>query len=126
MARKKTAKKDAEQTALSFEESLMQLQQIVADLEDGKLGLEESIGRFEQGVQLLRVCNQTLTRAEQKIQVLTGMDADGNPLTEPFDDSATFDQQRQQAGRRQSKKVSPDAPEADDDGDEDPPGKRLF
>lgn len=126
MAKKKAAKKDTEQTPLSFEESLMQLQQIVTDLEDGRLGLEESIGRFEQGVQLLRVCNQTLTHAEQKIQVLTGLDAEGNPITEPFDGSATFDQQGQRAGRRKTKKTTADTSEDETGDDEDHPGKRLF
>lgn len=75
----------------TFETALAQLQQIVSELEDGALGLEPSLARFEQGVQLLRNCYQILEQAEQKIELLTGFDAQGNPLTTSFDAAATFD-----------------------------------
>jgi len=76
----------------AFEESLAELQQIVADLEEGALGLEESMRRFERGVALLRRCFQTLEEAEQKIEVLTGISANGEAQTAPFDASATIAQ----------------------------------
>lgn len=91
MARKRTGgEPGTETTAPSFEEALAELQQIVADLEEGSLGLEESLARFETGMKLLRTCHQVLERAEQKIAILTGFDAEGNPVTAPFDGSATF------------------------------------
>ena len=116
--------------AANFEQSLSQLQQIVHDLEDGRLGLEESLQRFEQGVGLLRRCYQVLEQAEQKIEILTGFDADGNPVTKPFDGSATFRPAEQTAGRRKSRRgggKSEPAP-AEPTEDEAPPerGKRLF
>lgn len=58
--------------------------------------------QFEVGVQLLRSCYQVLERAEQKIEILTGMDAQGNPQLAPFDASATASRQEQSAGRRRS------------------------
>jgi exodeoxyribonuclease VII small subunit len=76
---------------VSFEAALTQLQQVVSELEDGSLGLEPSLARFEQGVQLLRNCYQILEQAEQKIELLTGFDAQGNPVSAPFDAAATFD-----------------------------------
>ena len=75
----------------SFEGSLAELQQIVNDLEEGHLGLEASLARFEDGIRLLRSCYRILEQAEQKIEILTGADALGNPVTEPFDASATFE-----------------------------------
>ena len=39
---------------LSFEEALTSLEQIVQELEEGKLGLAESLSRYEQGVNLLK------------------------------------------------------------------------
>ena len=92
---------DAE-PAMSFEASLTQLQKIVAELEDGKISLEESLQRFERGVGLLRSCYQILEQAEQKIEILTGFDANGNPLTAPFDASATVGQPDQAAGKRKT------------------------
>ena len=42
--------------SLSFEQSLAELDRIVRDLEDGQLGLEEALGRYETGVGLLKRC----------------------------------------------------------------------
>lgn len=81
----------------TFEESLAELQEIVCELEEGSLGLDESMQRFEAGIAMLRECSRTLDNAEQRIEMLTGMDADGNPVTEPFDSSASAEGA---AGRR--------------------------
>lgn len=84
----------------AFEDALEELQRIVEELEEGRLGLGESIARFEQGMKLLRNCYDLLQQAEQKIEILTGFDANGNPLTEEFDASATHDESQAAAGRR--------------------------
>jgi exodeoxyribonuclease VII small subunit len=70
----------------NFESQLARLEQIVADLETGDLGLEEALGRFEAGVGLLRQCQATLTAAERQIELLTGIQPDGTIRTEPFPD----------------------------------------
>jgi exodeoxyribonuclease VII small subunit len=70
----------------SFEDGLRELEQIVHELEDGGLGLAESLARYEQGVQHLRRCYQALKQAEQKIEQLAGVDAQGNAVAIPFDD----------------------------------------
>ncbi|MEX0703584.1 MAG: exodeoxyribonuclease VII small subunit [Planctomycetales bacterium] len=111
MARKKSGRDTTpDENAPSFEDALAELQRIVADLEDGALGLEESLARFESGMKLLRTCHRVLEQAEQRIAVLTGMDANGNPVTAPFDAAATFDpaeQQRRGADRCAAAEVSP-------------------
>ena len=81
----------AADTPQTFEGSLSQLQQIVHDLEEGQLGLEVSLSRFEEGIRLLRSCFRILEQAEQRIEILTGQDAAGNPVTAPFDATATFE-----------------------------------
>ena len=78
---------------VSFEEALQALQEIVESLESGSLGLEESLARFEQGIGLLKTCNDVLEQAEQRIETLTGFDADGNPKTEPLENEATIDKE---------------------------------
>jgi exodeoxyribonuclease VII small subunit len=75
----------------TFEKALADLETIVRELEDGKIGLEESLARYEMGVALLKHCYGHLRLTEQKIVELTGQDQDGNPLTKPFDHSASMD-----------------------------------
>ncbi len=75
----------------TFESGLAELQTLVRELEEGSLGLDDSIARFERGISILRRCYQALERAEQKIELLTGFDRDGNPVTAPFDGTATLD-----------------------------------
>jgi exodeoxyribonuclease VII small subunit len=55
----------------SFEEALKRLEEIVQLMESGDLTLEDSLGLFEEGVRLTRVCSQRLDEAEKKIEVLT-------------------------------------------------------
>ena len=74
----------------SFEQALGKLEQIVHALEDGETGLSESLEKYEEGVKLLRHCHDLLQRAERRIELLTGVDPEGNPVTTPFDDTATF------------------------------------
>lgn len=83
---------------LSFEQSLAGLEQIVHRLEDGELELSVALEQYEQGVKHLRHCFDLLGQAERKIELLTGLDAEGNPITEPFADDPTA--QSQQAGKR--------------------------
>lgn len=95
MAKKKAKPKSAKASAgenESFEEALAELDAIVADLEGGELGLDESLARYEQGVARLRRCHAELDNAERKIELLSGVDADGNPVTRPFDDEATTEE----------------------------------
>lgn len=58
-------------TELKFEEALKKLEKIVEELESGKLPLEESLKRYEEGVKLSRFCHKTLQTAQKKIQVLS-------------------------------------------------------
>ena len=74
----------------TFEQALAELEQIVRDLEDGQTNLEVSLQRYEQGVGLLRRCYGQLRQAEQRIVELTGLDADGQPRTRPFQHAATM------------------------------------
>lgn len=68
--RKKSAASKAD-TPFDFEKSLTELEQLVEVMEDGDLPLEESLKKFEQGIQLIRSCQSALTEAEQKVEILT-------------------------------------------------------
>lgn len=86
----------------SFEESLARLEEIVRALEDGNLGLADSLVQYEQGVKLLAQCYAFLEHAERKIELLTGVDEQGRPITEPFADPGgeTLEEKAQARARR--------------------------
>jgi exodeoxyribonuclease VII small subunit len=100
----KTPPPDSPSGQLDFEEALKRLEQIVHSLEEGDIGLNEALKQYEEGVKLLRQSYELLERAERRIELLSGVDAEGNPITQPFDDTATFDQD--EPGKRRSRKRS--------------------
>lgn len=101
MAKKKTAKTaDEREENLSFEAAVGQLQEIVQALESGEFGLDESLSRFEEGMKLIGHCRRKLEAAEGRITLLTGRDAEGELVEEPFDDSSTYQESAPTAGRR--------------------------
>ena len=63
----------------SFEASLEALEQIVQQLESGDLPLEKSLELFEQGIRLSRECQDRLSQAERRIEVLL-RDNQGRPV----------------------------------------------
>ena len=66
-----------------LEESLDNLEALVERMESGEMTLEESLRAFEEGVKLPRQCQQALSRAEQKVQILLEQDPDAEPA--PFE-----------------------------------------
>lgn len=67
---RKTPKKDVETT--HFEQSITQLNTLIEKMESGALSLDDSLKCFEEGIALIRQCQQTLTETEQKVQILVG------------------------------------------------------
>ena len=67
----------------TFEASLEALEQIVRQLEDGDLSLEKSLELFEQGIRLSRECQERLSQAERKIEILL-RDNQGRPVTAAY------------------------------------------
>jgi exodeoxyribonuclease VII small subunit len=99
---------------LNFEQSLARLEEIARGLEDNKLGLNDSLVIYEEGVKLLRQCQGLLQQAERKIELLTGVDASGQAITKPFDAEATFSATEASSSEQRltRKRKSPAAKEA--------------
>ena len=57
---------------LSFEESLSELEKIVADLEHGDVSLDDALKQFERGIALASASSGKLQQAEQKVSILMG------------------------------------------------------
>lgn len=60
----------SEKKELNFEEAMEKLEKISTELEDGKLTLDESVEKFEEGMKLSKACNDILEKAEKKITML--------------------------------------------------------
>ena len=58
------------QKAPTFEAALAELEQVVADMESGKLPLEESLAAYQRGAELLRQCRSRLDEAQQQVRIL--------------------------------------------------------
>lgn len=54
----------------TFEQNMEELEKIVQELENGKLNLDDSIKKFEEGMKISKKCNEFLEEAEKKITVL--------------------------------------------------------
>jgi exodeoxyribonuclease VII small subunit len=68
---------------IKFEEAIEKLEAIVSKLETGSASLDESLSLFEEGVGLIKLCNEKLENAEQKVRILTES-ADGSVSDAPF------------------------------------------
>lgn len=69
---------------LTFEEALNQLETIARQIEQGEIGLEESITKYERGMNLVKHCREILAKAEHKIQQVQQR-ADGTLEAKPFE-----------------------------------------
>ena len=56
---------------MTFEAAMARLEEIVRMLENGGEGLEQSLGLFEEGIGLVKLCNTKLESAEQKVKILS-------------------------------------------------------
>lgn len=61
---------------VSFEENMERLEKIVAELEKGDLNLDDSVKKFEEGINISKKCNDILEKAEKKINILLKTDDD--------------------------------------------------
>lgn len=56
---------------LSFEQAVVELEEIIKKLEDGKMPLEEAVKAFERGTTLKKLCEDKLKNAQLKIEMLS-------------------------------------------------------
>jgi exodeoxyribonuclease VII small subunit len=68
--------------AMSFEDALAELEQIVRRLEGGQVKLDEAILSYERGAQLKRHCERKLNEAQQRVDRIV-LGADGAVTAEP-------------------------------------------
>src|SRR3954470_18941876 len=79
-----TTKAKGAGTDLNFETAMDRLEKIVEQMESGKLPLEDLIVRYEEGMGLVKVCQERLASAEQKIEIIT-RNSGGKPVIKEFE-----------------------------------------
>ncbi len=72
----------------NFEQAMKRLEEIVEQMESGELPLEDLIVRYEEGMKLVKVCQERLSSAEQRIEIITRNSA-GKPAVKKFEPAAT-------------------------------------
>jgi exodeoxyribonuclease VII small subunit len=82
----------------NFEAAMDRLEKIVEQMESGKLPLEDLIVRYEEGMNLVKVCQERLANAEQKIEMIARNSAgkmtvkEFEPTQEPTAQAAAADE----------------------------------
>jgi len=66
----------------TFESALSKLEQITTELEEGELGLEKSLKKFDEGIQLVDFCSEKLDEARSQVDLL--MKKNGKLSAAPF------------------------------------------
>lgn len=124
-------KSSADETSQpTFEESLAQVERVVRLLEGGTPDLADALAQYENAIKHLRNCQQWLTSARQKVELLTGVNADGEAITTPFE-TGTDDLGERAGTRKRTRKASAKSPNQEtslgSDADEDVDGStQLF
>jgi len=65
---KKPASISADVNAMTFEQAMGHLEEIIRRIESGEIGLEQSIAEYERGVALVKRCEAVLGQAEQRVK----------------------------------------------------------
>ena len=68
---------------LTFENAMARLEEIVGSLESGDFALDKSLSLFEEGIKLVRLCNNYLEKAESSVKKL--INQDGELIEKDFD-----------------------------------------
>ena len=71
---------------LTFESATARLEEIVKLLERGNSSLDESLKLYEEGISLVRFCNESLDNAERKIKILVS-DGSGDLVEKDFNEN---------------------------------------
>lgn len=90
---------------IKFEEALKKLEKIVNDLEDGKLGLEESLDKYAEGIKLSKICSKKLEVAKKKVELLLKSE-DGSIELKEFDEKSAEEDSKPQDTKKKKARAS--------------------
>jgi exodeoxyribonuclease VII small subunit len=93
------------ESQLNFEAAMDRLEEIVEQMESGKMMLEELIGRYEEGMKLVKICQERLASAEQRIEIITRNHA-GKAVVKNFDPASEKEAPAAEKGTNKNDDVS--------------------
>jgi len=96
-----SSKPKPREAELNFESAMDRLEKIVEQMESGKLPLEDLIVRYEEGMKLVKICQERLANAEQKIEIIT-RNSGGKAVVQEFEPT-------QEAGPSEKAAVEPES-----------------
>lgn len=102
------SKKKAPEDSPPLEEAMSELEQIVRRLEQGGSTLDDDLTDYARATQLIKLCHGRLTEAEKAVQLLSGVDANGNPITEAFEGTSATSLEQKQADRSRRRSANQD------------------
>ena len=108
------AKKQSSKNEPTFEQSLQEVERIVDELEAGELGLGEALDAYEVGIKHLKLCHKLLEKAERRIEILSGVDANGNAVVKVFEEHVSEDLTLQASSRSRKRTAGRDFRPTDD------------
>ncbi len=71
------------ETKKTFEQAMKELDKLVAEVESGKVSLEQTIEKYAQGMELIKYCRSILEQAEKKFEVIAKADRSNNTDPDP-------------------------------------------
>ena len=83
-----TSQKKARKKDDSFEEIYSRLEITVAKMDQGGLSLDESLDLYEEGMKLVKQCQELLNKAEQRINVLEAEDLANQPSVDMMNEGS--------------------------------------
>ncbi|MFN2621950.1 MAG: exodeoxyribonuclease VII small subunit [Chthoniobacterales bacterium] len=89
----------------NFEAAMDRLEEIVEQMESGKMRLEELIGRYEEGMKLVKICQERLANAEQRIEIITRNHA-GKAVVKNFEPASEKETPAAEKGANKNDDVS--------------------
>ncbi len=80
LERRRLLRMTEKRSKLTFEEAMIQLEEIVEKLEQGDVPLEESIDLYQQGMKLSKLCHTKLQNVEKKMDTILHEDGKEEPF----------------------------------------------
>jgi exodeoxyribonuclease VII small subunit len=80
---KKQEPRPPDPSTMSYEQAAGALESIIEEIEEGSIGLEQSIASYRYGTALIKRCREILDKAEQEIEVLEAGSRDESPSGAP-------------------------------------------
>jgi exodeoxyribonuclease VII small subunit len=109
-----SSKPKSQGAELNFEKAMDRLESIVEQMESGKLPLEDLIVRYEEGMNLVKICQDRLANAEQKIEIIARNNA-GKPAVKDFEPGADAGVENQIAARTSPSNAAAEKGEKEND-----------